>query len=258
LEEDENKIVADFPPAKIIEIPENTVGGNCKDLFKHAREKGVFSKLDGIYVKNDDIEHSQVGVTSYRISFTSIIPISEKIERDVQKYKCINNERCPHSNQIYDSRSKCEVECTSGGLGCFTGRCQGMNCKSFITSNKIKMNFELIAVESYGLKWNPTQSSLQKCKDAVKSYEKDLAIHEGKHIQDLKDIVKSANDNWVDKPYYGCGESDKEAMTDIQGQIKENGEKRVKDMINDYMTNYYPKVEQDYKINLDCSSCNDI
>jgi hypothetical protein len=29
-------------------------------------------------------------------------------------------------------------------------------------------------------------------------------------------------------------------------------------MINDYMTNYYPRVEQDYRINLDCSSCKDI
>lgn len=249
---------SDFPPAKIIEIPENTVEGTCEDLFKRATEKGVFNKLDGTYVKNNDSEHPQIGATAYRISFTSNIPISEKIERGVQKYKCINNERCPHTNQIYDDRSKCEVECPSGGLGCFTGRCQGMDCKSFINSNKIKVNFELAAVESYGLKWIPAQSSSQKCKDAVKSYENDLAIHEGKHVQDLKDIIKSANDKWVDKTYYGCGGSDQAAIKDIEGQIKEDGEKRVKDMINDYMTNYYPSVERDYKINLDCSSCNEI
>jgi hypothetical protein len=33
-------------------------------------------------------------------------------------------------------------------------RCQGMDCKSFMTSNMIRVNFELAAVESYGLKWN--------------------------------------------------------------------------------------------------------
>jgi hypothetical protein len=124
----------DFPPAKIIETPENTVEGTCKDLFIHAREKGVFNKLDGTYIKNDNIEHPQVGVTAYKISFTSTIPTSIKIERGVQKYKWINNERCPHSNQIHDDRSKYE-ECPSGGLGCFNGRCQGMSksCKCIIT-----------------------------------------------------------------------------------------------------------------------------
>jgi hypothetical protein len=249
---------SNFPPAKIIVIPENTVNGTCEDLFKRATEKGVFNKLDGTYVKNNDIEHPQVGVTAYKISFTSTIPTSVKIEKDVQKYKCINNEKCPHSNQIYDDRSKCEVECPDGGLGCFTGRCQSLDCKSFVTSNKINVNFQLAAVESYGLKWIPAQSNSQKCKDAVKSYENELAIHEGKHVQDLKDIVKSVNDKWVDKPYYGCGKSDQEAMSDIERQIREDSEKKVNDMINDYMTNYYPSVEQNYKINLDCSSCNDV
>jgi hypothetical protein len=103
-----------------------------------------------------------------------------------------------------------------------------------------------------------SSSGSQKCNDAVKSYENDLAIHEGKHVQDLKDIIKSANDKWVDKTYYGCGGSDQEAIKDIERQIKEDDEKRVKDMKNDYMTNYYPRVERDYKINLDCSSCNDM
>ena len=73
-----------------------------------------------------------------------------------------------------------------------------------------------LTVQSYGLKWSPKQSSSQKCKDAVKSYEKQLAVHEGKHIQDLKDIVKSANDRWIDKTYSGCGANDQEAISDIK------------------------------------------
>ena len=245
----------DFPPAQIIDVPENIVDGTCEDLFKRAKEQGVYNKLDGKYVKNNDTEHPQVGITAYKIVFSSNMVIPQKIERNVQKYKCVNNEKCPHSNQIYDSRSKCEVECPSGGLGCFTGRCIGMQCKSFITSNKIKINFELNLVQTYGLKWNPKLSSSQQCIDAVKSYEKDLALHEGKHIQDLKDIVKKANEEWVDKKYYGCGRTDQEAITDIEKQIKEDGEKMVNDKIKDYETNYYPKVEQEYKISLDCKPC---
>jgi predicted metal-binding protein len=245
----------DFPPAQIIDIPENIVYGICEDLFKRAREQGVFNKLDGKYIKNNDTKHPQVGVTAYKLGFTSNMVISQKIERNVQKYKCINNAKCPHSGQIYDSRSKCEVECPSGGLGCFTGRCIGIQCKSFITSNKIKLNFELKLVQSYGLKWNPKQSSSQECKDAIKSYEKALAIHEGKHIQDLKDIVKKTNDEWIGKKYYGCGRNDKEAMAEIKRQIKEDGEKMVNDKMKEYDTNYYPKVEQDYKISLDCRPC---
>jgi hypothetical protein len=117
------------------------------------------------------------------------------------------------------------------------------------------MTFKLTTVVTYGLKWKPKQSSSQQCIDAVKNYEKELAIHEGKHVQDLKDIVKKANDKWIDRPYYGCGISDQQAMNDIKRQIKQDGQKIVNDMKNDYETNYYPKVEEDYKINLDCSAC---
>lgn len=191
----------DFQPANIIDIPQNTVDGACDDLYNRTREKGVFNEFNGTYHKNNDNEHPQVGVTAYQISFNPSQPISEKTERNVQKYKCINNERCLHSNQIYDSRSKCEEECPSGGLGCFTGRCEGMTWKAFITSKKIKIDFKLVTVKSYGLKWKPSQAISQQCKDAIQKYEKDLSIHEGKHIQDLKDIVKQANDKWTDKPY---------------------------------------------------------
>jgi hypothetical protein len=244
-----------FPPADIIDIPQNRVDGNCDNLYNHARQIGVYNELDGTYHKNNDNENPQVGVTAYRISFTSNEIVSEKIERNVIKYKCINNEVCPHSNQIYDSRSQCEVECPSGGLGCFRGRCDGMTCKVFISSNKIKLVFKS-ETKTYGLKWEPTLDISQECKNSIEKYAKDLAIHEGKHIQDLKDILKLVNDRQPDKQYYGCGNNEEKAMEDIQKQITDMGEKIIKDLQKDYEDNYYPNVEQDFKINLDCRPCN--
>ena len=53
----------EFPPAKIIEIRENTVDGTCEDLIKHAREKG--ENQDRTVLQNQALQIQYASVPSW-------------------------------------------------------------------------------------------------------------------------------------------------------------------------------------------------
>jgi hypothetical protein len=226
---------------KITQIKANKVSGTCDDVSKKRHDVGVQDGKGNTHPSYAGWTEGNTSYSSYKFDY----------KRDGgQKVKC----GC--TGKTYDSASACTNECKAS-LACFTGICSpvdgGPVC---LTTTKVDVTFKSNA-KAYGLSWKPGKPISAQCNAEKNRWENDIKKHESKHVQDIKDVAKKANDDWKSKSYKACAETESAAKQKLDEQIKTDLDNEITEMKKeiDKKSEEFHKTKDSEIKDPDCSIC---
>jgi hypothetical protein len=123
---------------------------------------------------------------------------------------------------------------------------------SFTVSTKVSM-----------LDWTPSGTISNQCTQEIQRYTNETLNHEARHVQDIRDVVNSANDrlkNGVEYNAEGCGANEQEARNNLREKLNERAEQEkltIQQEIDDKANSFHNSPES--RITLPrCDKCRDL
>jgi PKD repeat protein len=227
---------------------------SCEAFQEYTNDHGVTDS-------NGENHPGASGWTDYQIRYSTSVSSTSTTTKTV----AVRHFKCPCNNVIYNTLEECLENCQIN-LGCFTGICEPVDIEEeqvcVTTASSLMISFTVSTKVSM-LDWTPSGTISNQCTQEIQRYTNETLNHEARHVQDIRDVVNSANDrlkNGVEYNAEGCGANEQEARNNLREKLNERAEQEkltIQQEIDDKANSFHNSPES--RITLPrCDKCRDL